>query len=211
MKKIILAVLCTICGTSTIPAQIGNRAITLSGGIYSPKDLRTSYIVGGQFTFKFMPLAEIGIGVDYYGRHETDELILAKDITIGTVKVTEIQTNSEQIIHVVPAHVILMFKFPVLANQYVYLSGTAGYAYLYSKLKAYTPELLVIEKDYHGFKWSIGAGFLYRFSQYYAVSAELSYLISTTSHPKKMLGPPVNCVVDISGIVLRVGLRHGFF
>ena len=52
---------------------------------------------------------------------------------------------------------------------------------------------------------------MYRVSHRYAVIMDISYHSAKVSREKNTTGPPVKCVVDLSGFTFQIGLRKGFF
>ena len=212
MKKNSLVMIFMILITSTLHAQWPYRAITVKCGGYSPKDIGSSYLFSANITFKLFSSDELGVGLDYFGKHEKDIITLNENNHTGPVMETEVQTVTKTNVHLIPIYGIYIIRFPFSPRNTLFLSGTAGYNFLISKFKDYYHESESVTNEYRGFTLSLGSGFMYRLNHQFALVCEGSYCFSEVSRNKSTSGgAPIKALVDISGFSFRIGLRRGVF
>ncbi len=194
-----------------VEAQPAYYSYSVKIGTYSPHDIKSSYFVGGTFKFRFTDTSEIGAGIDLYRCINRDETILDENIHFGQITETEIQTNAEKVALILPVYASFQVRNPIFYKHYYYVSGTVGYNYLESREKVYSEEISRLSKKYHGMRYSIESGFIYRLNHAYGFIIELSYIFSEVSRRKVSIGAPVKGVVNLSGFTFRIGVRRGFY
>ena len=211
MKMYFVFTLIFLLSFVSIEAQPKYFSYSAKVGTYRPHDIKSSYFLGGAIKFRFTDYSEMGVGIDLYRSIKRDETILDENIHFGQVTETEIQINSEKVAFILPVYALYQIRNPIFYKHYYYIAGTVGYNYLQSSEKIYSDEISRISQKYHGMRYSIEGGFIYRLNHIYGFIIELSYISSQVSRNKVSIGAPVKGVVNLSGFTFRIGIRRGFY
>lgn len=211
MRKIILIPVLILLLATLSGAQWLDRAITVKFGNFNPKNIGNSYLICANLTYQLSVSDEIGIGINYYGKHERDILTLKDKYLVGPILETEIQTVAKRNVHLIPMYGIYIFRIPLSPRNTLFFSGTAGYDFLLSNYKDYYQENESVKNQYRGFSWSLGTGFMYRLNHQIVCVLEAAYTFSKVSRSKPTESAPIEGIVDISGFSLRFGLRRSLF
>lgn len=211
MKTYVVFIITMLLSVISVEAQPKYFSYSAKIGTYSPHDIKSSYFLGGAFKFRFTDNSEMGLGVDFYRSIKRDETILDDNIHFGQVTETEIQINSEKTALILPVYALFQIRNPIFYRHYYFIAGTVGYNFLESSEKIYSDEVSRISKKYHGMRYSIEGGFIYRLNHIFGLVVELSYIFSEVSRRKVSIGAPVKGVVNLSGFTFRIGFRRGFY
>jgi len=212
MKRLALISFTMMALSSSSPAQWSRSAMTVKFGNFSPKDIGPSYVISVNYSVHLSLSDELGFGVDYYGKHEKDVVTLKEKYLVGPILEKEVQTIARTNVHLIPIYVQYLFRLPVSPRNTMCVSGTAGYNFLISKFTDYNNESESMMNHYHGFRWTVGLGVLYRLNQHMHVACDATYQFSRVSRDIATAGnAPTEAIVDISGFSILIGLRRSLF
>jgi len=174
-------------------------------GALFPTDAKTGFI--GGLSFGRMLDENIGWGaeVDVYRRTYTKEEEVAQNT--GQVNETVVVTEIENATTMIP----VLFKIAYLTQAGpgfdLRISVAGGYEFMWNSENNY---LINKEKSrfYSGWTWQVGAGISLPISRTADFFGELNYHGGSPSRDEKRIdGLPVRTEVDMSGMMLRLGLR----
>ena len=197
MKTIFLSLLISAIFTSGAIGQ--HTMFEIEGGVLFPQDTETGTIIG----LSVGRMADENLGwafeAQYFWRTYTQEYS-----TDQQTIVTEIE-NSTKMLPVMGKIIYLTQFAPSLDLR---LSGGIGYAFLWNKEANYI-EGKEESNSFSGFAWEIGAGISIPISRAADFFGELNYFYSTPSRDAGTTvdGLPQRTEIDMSGLLLRVGVR----
>ena len=211
MKKILVFILLLIMFCS-LGAQ--EKFTEFQGGILIPADAKTGFI--GGLAFGRMVDESIGWGVelDVYRKTYTKETAV-DSTTTSMVEERVIQTEIENATTMIPIFFKIILHTQIAPRLDLRVAGGAGYEFMWNSETNYR-----LHKDdtrfYSGFTWQIGGGLSLPISRASDFFVDASYHGGKPSRgeTKNELGLPVRKEVNMSGFMIRVGLRlytFGFF
>jgi hypothetical protein len=199
-----LCIIFLIVTTGIVSAQ--QKFTEFHAGALVPYDAKTGFI--GGLSFGRMLDENIGWGaeIDVYRRTYTQEENVAQNA--GEVNETVVETEIENATTMIP----LLFKVAYLTQAGpgfdLRISVGAGYEFMWNSEVNY---LIDKEKSrfYSGWVWQVGAGISIPISRAADFFGEVNYHSGFPSRDegKTDEGLPVRTEVDMSGMMLRLGLR----
>jgi hypothetical protein len=155
-----------------------------------------------------------GLEIDYYRKTYTKETNVDSTST-SMVEEHVVQTEIENATTMLPVYFKLILQTQIAHKMDLRVSGGVGYEFMWNSEANY---LLHKEESrfYSGFTWQIGGGISFQMSRASDLFLELSYHSGSPSRgeSKNTLGLPVRTEVDMSGLMIRAGLKlytFGFF
>ena len=197
MKKIFLSFILIAVGISGALAQ--QSIYELKGGVLFPQDTETGTIIG----LSVGHMADENLGwafeTQYFWRTYTQEYRINQQTIV-----TEIENSTKML----PLMVKIMYLSQIAPSLDLRLSGGIGYAFLWNKEANY---VIGVEdsKSFSGFAWELGGGVSIPISRAADFFGELTYFYSTPSRDagKTIEGLPQRTEINMSGLVIRVGVR----
>ena len=204
MKYLILVSLCVFMA---VPLFGQGSFTDFHIGFLFPADAKTG-LIGGIYTGRMVDEAVgFGIELDFYRKTYTEDTEFPAG-TSGQVEETRIIPDVENATTMLPLLFKLNFAVPVAEKLAVRVNGGVGYEIMWNSVKQYS-EHIDDTKFYHGFAWMIGAGLSIPLSRASDIFIEADYHGSSPSRGEGETeeGAPIRTEVDMSGMLLRVGLR----
>jgi hypothetical protein len=198
---------------TTVTAEARNlTASTLKIGMLNPKDAKSGFILGLNHGIVIDERVDVGFSADFFRKtYKKDVQIASKDYIQGVSEVTY-QREMEFTTMIIPLMATIDLKMPLSDYRpapYLYIHGGLGWEMMFNSEKNYVADT----KDsrfYSGFGYMVGAGLLYEFGSSSAIIAELGYNGCRVSRDQKTVANlPVWDEVNISGLMLRLGIRLG--
>jgi hypothetical protein len=177
-------------------------------GLLMPSDAESGFIGGIGFGKMVDEKIGAGLEINYYGKTFNKETKVADDPgTGGTPGSTTILTEIENSTTLIPIMFNLVLVTQAGPNFDLRFTGGVGYELLWVNENNY--QLNIDEtRFYSGFAWQVGAGASIPMSRNSDIFAEAVYLGGTPSKDEgKELGLPVRSEVDMSGLMVRIGIR----
>jgi hypothetical protein len=210
--KPILLLLIVVTAFSSLPAQ--EKFTEFQAGILIPADAKTGFL--GGFTFGRMVDESIGWGIelDCYRKTYTKETTV-DSTTLSMVQEHVVQTEIENATTMIPVYFKIILHTQIAPKLDLRAGGGIGYEFMWNSETNY-----LLHKDdsrfYSGFSWQIGGGLSLPLSRASDLFLDLSYHGGSPSRSKSenKLGLPIRTEVDMSGFMIRAGLRlytFGFF
>jgi hypothetical protein len=179
----------------------------IQGGILMPSGAKDGFI--GGIAMGRMVDQNIGYGfeVNYYYKSFTQETqVLQEDQgQVNPVEVTTLIDNSTRLL---PVYFRLTYNTAISPKFDLRVVGALGYEFMWN-----SEENNVTNVDetrfYSGFGWYIGGGFAFPISDAADLMAEAAYHSSypSRSEGENADGLPVRTEIDMSGLMLRLGIR----
>ncbi len=211
MRKILIifAVFATVI---SLTAQ--DKFTEFQAGVLMPADAKTGFI--GGLTIGRMVDESIGWGIeiDYYRKTYTKETKVDTN-TQAQVEESVVQTEIENATSMLPIYFKLIVQTRIASKMDLRVSGGIGYEFMWNSESNF-----VLNKEesrfYSGFTWQVGGGLSFAMSRASDLFIDLSYHSGSPSRSesKNKLGLPVRTEVDMSGLMIRAGLKlytFGFF
>ena len=177
-------------------------------GLLMPADAETGFI-GGIGMGKMVD-ENIGAGFElsYYGKTYTKEVKVAEDpATSGTTGSTTYETQIENSTTLIPIMFNIVLVTQAGPNFDLRFTGGVGYELLWVNENNYQQNIDET-RFYSGFAWQVGAGASIPMSRNSDVFAEAMYHGGTPSKDEgDKYGLPVRTEVDMSGLMVRLGIR----
>ena len=204
MKKIFVSfIIILTCATG---AMSQHTMFELEGGALFPQDTETGTIIG--LTIGRMADENLGWAFEaqYFWRTYTKEFTVSE--TGGVTQQETIVTEIENSTKMLPVMGKIIYLSQIAPSLDIRISGGIGYAFLWNREANY---LLGKEENnsYSGLAWEIGAGISLPISRAADFFGEINYFYSTPSREedRTIEGLPQRTEIDMSGILLRIGIR----
>ncbi len=204
MKKNLISFIILITLATGVMSQ--HTMFELEGGALFPQDTETGTIIG--LTIGRMADENLGWAFEtqYFWRTYTKEFTVSE--TGGTTQQETIVTEIENSTKMLPVMGKIIYLSQIAPSLDIRISGGIGYAFLWNREANY---LLGKEESnsYSGLAWEIGAGISLPISRAADFFGEINYFYSTPSREedKTIEGLPQRTEIDMSGILLRIGVR----
>jgi hypothetical protein len=175
-------------------------------GFLIPKGAQTGFIGGINFGRSIDESIGWTVEFNYYGSSYKKETEVA-EIEEGSGTVTEISTEIDNSITMIPAFFKLLFYAPVSPKFDLRVGGGIGYEILWNKENNYSLNIHET-RFYHGFAWEIGAGVSSKLSRASDIFMDIIYHNGSPSRSDETKqGLPVRKELNMSGIIFRAGIR----
>ncbi len=213
MVVAIIFVTCLIFLFTTVTAEARNlTASTIKIGTFNPKDAKSGFIFGFNHGMVIDERVDVGFSADLFRKtYKKDVQIASQEYAQGINEKTY-QRELEFTTMVIPLMATIDLKIPISDYRpapYLYLHGGLGWEMMFNSEKNYVDNTKE-SRFYNGFGYMIGAGMLYELGSSSAIIAELGYNGCRVSRDqKKVQGLPVWDEVNVSGLMLRLGIRLG--
>ena len=200
--------------TAVISLTAQDKFTEFQVGVLMPADAKTGFI--GGITIGRMVDESIGWGleIDYYRKTYTKETTVDSTST-SMVEEHVVQTEIENATSMLPVYFKLILQTRIAPKMDLRFSGGVGYEFMWNSEANY---LLNKEESrfYSGFTWQIGGGTSFAMSRASDLFLDLSYHSGNPSRAesKNKLGLPVRNEVNMSGLMIRAGVKlysFGFF
>jgi len=175
-------------------------------GYYNPKDAKSGIIFGGMIGSAVDEAVAVGFGLDFFRGSDKKEREL-EGATTGGIKETGWVPDSESSVTYIPLTALVSAKIPASYQLYYTFGGGIGYGLLWANEVKYDNGEKTDSKSkfYHGFRWMLNAGILYKIGSRSAIILEAFYDQSKLSRKEDNITYKVNP----SGIGVRAGIRFG--
>ena len=194
------------CSTAIYAQRTGVSYIKV--GYFNPKDVKGGLIFGGMLGSAIDQAVDVGIGLDIFRGSNKSEKKVDPGSSTGGLSEEGWIPDAESSVTIIPATLLVNVKFPA-SHQLSYTGGGGiGYGFLWAKEKKYDDAGEVTDsktKYYHGFRWMLTAGILYKLGSRSSLILEAFYDGSKLSRKEDNITYKVNP----SGLGIRVGLRFG--
>lgn len=206
-------VTCLILIFTMATAEARNmNASTIKIGMLNPNDAKSGFIFGFNHGIVIDERVDIGFSADLFRKtYKKDVQIASKEYSQGVSEKT-FQREMEFTTMIIPLMATIDLKIPFSDYRpapFLYIHGGLGWEMMFNSEKNYVED----KKDsrfYSGFGYMLGVGLLYELGSRSAVIAELGYNGCRVSRDqKKVEGLPVWDEVNVSGMMLRLGIRMG--
>ncbi len=209
-KQLLLTIILLL--TSSLKAQ--TNFTDIQGGLLMPSGAKDGFI--GGIAMGRMVDKNIGYGfeLNYYYKSYVQETQVLKQEE-GQVTPVEVTTMIDNSARLLPVYFRLTYNTALSPKFDLRVVGALGYEFMWN-----SEVNNVINKDetrfYSGFGWYIGGGFAFPISEAADLMGEAAYHSSypSRSEGENAEGLPVRTEVDMSGLMLRLGIRiynFGFF
>ena len=204
MRTIILATISILICTTV---AIGQHTIyELEVGALFPEDTEMGTIIG----LSAGRMVDENLGwtfqVQYFWRTFTQEYTTTE--TGGTTKEETIATEIENSTKMLPIMAKIIFLSQIGPKFDIRINGGIGYAFVWNHEANY---IVGIEdsKSFSGFAWQLGAGASIPISRAADLFGDLAYFYSLPSRDAgtSQAGLPQRTEIDMSGLMLRIGVR----
>ena len=177
-------------------------------GLLMPSDAETGFIGGIGFGKMVDEKVGAGLELNYYGKTFTKETKVAEDpATIGTTGSSTYVTEIENSTTLIPIMFNVVLVTQAGPNFDLRFTGGVGYELLWVNENNYQ-DGYEDTRFYSGFAWQVGAGASIPMSRNSDIFAEAMYHGGSPSKDEgKELGLPVRTEVDMSGFMVRLGIR----
>lgn len=206
MKRYILF-LFLFLGSETLFAQ-GYGVTTVKMGYFNPKDANGGFIFGGILGSAVDEAVDVGIGIDVFRGSNKEETKTGESTSGAGTKETGWRLDAESSSTIIPITAQVNMKLPASYTLFYTFGGGAGYEMLWTKEKEYDQDGEVINSKsrfYHGFRWILTAGILYKLGSRSSFVLEAFYDGSKVSRKEQNITYKVNP----SGFGIRGGIRLG--
>jgi hypothetical protein len=164
--------------------------------------------IGGIFTGRMVDEA-IGYGfeLDFYRKTYVDNIEVSRG-SEGGVEIIEEVSDIDNAITMLPILFKLNYVVPVAKQLSFRINGGIGYELLWNSITKYS-ENIDDTKFYHGFAWMAGGAASLPLSRASDFFLELNYHHSNPSRAEgeTEAGAPIKTKIEMSGLLLRVGVR----
>lgn len=204
MKKVFF-VLFLLLSSFNLFAQRSAGAIKL--GLFSPIASDNGFIIGYEHSNIVDQNFRLGWSVDWFHVNYTDKKLVGDYTNFfgNSDQVNELRAKTN--LHDLPLQITATMNFPVTPVMDVYAIGGIGAEILLINYRDYVNPDQDEFKAAFDFNWRIGAGFSYAFSKRADIFGELSYHSASPSWEYEVNGRTYERVFDMSGVMLRLGLR----
>jgi len=177
-------------------------------GLLMPSDAETGFIGGIGFGKMVDEKVGAGLELSYYGKTFTKETKVAEDpATSGTTGSSTYVTEIENSTTLIPIMFNVVLVTQAGPNFDLRFTGGVGYELLWVNENNYQQNIEET-RFYSGFAWQVGAGASIPMSRNSDIFAEALYHGGSPSKDEGAeLGLPVRTEVDMSGFMVRLGIR----
>jgi hypothetical protein len=195
-KNLVSFIIIIICATGVMGQH---TMFEIEGGALFPQDTETGTIIG----LSAGRMADENFGwafeAQYFWRTYTKEYATQQETIV-----TEIENSTKML----PVMGKIIYLSQIAPSLDLRISGGIGYAFLWNREANY----LVGKEEsnsFSGFAWEIGAGISLPISRAADFFGEVNYFYSTPSREedRTIEGLPQRTEIDMSGILLRIGVR----
>ncbi len=178
-------------------------------GYFNPKDANGGLILGASLGTALDESVDICFGADLFTGSNKQEVVTGEE-TIGGVTEKQTYLDSESSMTLIPISGSVNVKIATLSNLVYTVGGGIGYGLLWTKEVEYDSndpgkKLNSKSRFYHGFRWMLTGGLLYRVGTRSALIFEAFYDNAGLSRKKDGISYKVN----LSGFGIRTGIRIG--
>lgn len=176
-------------------------------GYFNPKDVKGGLILGAMFGTVVDEAVDVGIGIDFFRGSNKEETKVGES-SIGQSTETKWRRDGESSTTIIPITGQVNVKIPASYSLFYTLGGGVGYEMLWAGEKEYNEtgeEVGSESRFYHGFRWIINGGILYKLGSRSSFILEAFYDGSRVSRKEDNFTYKVNP----SGFGLRGGIRFG--
>ena len=206
-KWFVLAVL--FMTASMVMAQ---KPVTeIHAGLLMPQDAENGFIGGITMGRAVDQNLSWGFEVDYYTRTYTEETVIQGPMD-GQVQTDLIVTKIENSTRMVPVFFKLAYTNDVSPKLDLRFSGGIGYEFMWNSEMNHEDNIDET-RHYSGFAWYLGGGVSFPISKASDLFVEANYHSGYPSRDegKNSEGLPTRTEVDMSGVMIRAGLKiHSF-
>jgi hypothetical protein len=186
-------------------------ATSIKLGYFKPKDASSGLLLGFNYAYVIDETVDVGFGADFFRKNYQRDSEVAQTVYEQNVTETTKQRDLEFTTMILPIMATINLKIPISSYtpiSYV-LSGGLGWEMMFNTEQNYQTDQKS-SRFYHGFGYNVSAGILYQIGSRSALLAEVGYNGCKVSRNHKVeQGLPVWDEVNISGLLLRVGVRLG--
>ena len=211
MKKIYFIILFIFTVNSLLAQE---KFSEFQAGVLLPSDAETGFI--GGITIGRMVDESVGWGIelDFYRKTYTKESKVPQ-VPQGQVDPVLVLTEIENSTTMLPVYFKLLVHTQIAPKLDLRIGGGVGYEFMWNSVTNYTKGL-DDTRFYSGFTWQVGGGIAFPLSRASDVFIDVSYHGGSPSRgeSKNELGLPVYTEVNMSGLMIRGGIRlytFGFF
>ncbi|MBD3289701.1 hypothetical protein GF337_12920 [candidate division KSB1 bacterium] len=175
-------------------------------GYFNPKDTKGGLIFGGYLGTAFDESVDIGLGLDFFRGTNKEEREIENSSTAGVIETGWIP-EEESSVTFIPITGQVNVKIPA-TYQLFYTAGAGfGYGLMWAKEAKYEDGEKVQSKSkfYHGFRWMLSGGILYKIGSRSALTIEAFYDRAKLDREEDNITYKVN----VSGFGIRAGIRLG--
>lgn len=205
MKKILLFFVISLLAVNFSYAQ--QSFTDFKFGLLMPADAKTGYI--GGIGFGRMVDENIGAGLElsYYGKTYTKETTV-DNTQQGQVQTSTIATEIENSTTLIPILFHLVYVTQAGPNFDLRFTAGVGYELMWNSETNFV-ENIDETRFYSGFAWQIGGGASFPISRNADLFGEAIYHGGSPSRDEgeTAFGLPVRSEVDMSGLMVRLGIR----
>jgi len=204
MRKSILLTSISVLTTSLV-AQTNFTEI--HGGILMPSHAKDGFI--GGITMGRMVDKNIGYGfeLNYYYKSYVEETQVLKQEE-GQVTPIEVTTLIDNSTRLLPVYFRLTYNTAISPKLDLRVVGALGYEFMWNSEVDHVAKVDET-RFYSGFGWYIGGGIAFPISEAADLMGEIAYHSSypSRSDGENTDGLPVRTEIDMSGLMLRAGIR----
>lgn len=208
MRKYIGFLLIFLFIGSTITYAQGYGVTAIKMGYFNPKNAKGGLIIGGMIGSAVDESVDLGIGVDFFRGSNKEETQTGESTSGAGTKETAWRLDAESSSTIIPITAQVNMKIPASYMFYYTFGGGVGYEMLWTREKEYDVNGEEIDSEsrfYHGLRWILTAGILYRLGSRSSFLLEAFYDGSKLNRKKDNITYKVNP----SGIGVRAGIRIG--
>lgn len=218
MKFINRIILCVVFAgflTTITPRVFGQNmtATSIKLGYFKPKDAASGFLLGLNYGYVIDETIDIGFGADFFRKNYQRDSEVAKTVYEQNITETTKQRDLEFTTMVLPIMATINIKIPIspYTPAAYLLSGGLGWEMMFNSEQNYKTNQKS-SRFYHGFGYNVSAGIMYQIGSRSALLAEVGYNGCKVSRNHKVEeGLPVWDEVNISGLMIRAGVRLGIF
>lgn len=214
-KSILVSILCLLIiivfSNGNAYASRKLNSTVLKVGFYNPKDVNSGLVFGFNHGYIIDETVDIGFGADFFYKSYQKETEIATSVSEGSVVSTTKRKDVEFNTFILPIMANMNIKIPISQQTpaFFVLNGGIGWELMFNSEQNFVEDKKE-SRFYHGFGYQVNAGVMYQIGSRSALLAELGYNgCKVSSNHKKVEGAPVWDEVNISGVLLRFGVRIG--
>ncbi|MBN2008502.1 hypothetical protein JW960_04055 [candidate division KSB1 bacterium] len=192
---------------STLFARGGYGVNTVKVGYFNPKDAKGGLMLGAVLGSAMDEAVDVGIGIDFFRGSNSKETPTG-EATIAGVTEKGSRLDAESSSTIVPITAQVNVKIPASYTLFYTIGGGVGYEMLWTKEKEFSETGDVTDANsrfYHGMRWVVNAGILYKLGSRSSLLIEGFYDGSKLSRKDNN----ITYKVDPSGFGIRGGIRFG--
>ncbi|MBN1351646.1 outer membrane beta-barrel protein [candidate division KSB1 bacterium] len=188
------------------------HATTIKLGMLNPKDAKSGFVIGATYNIIIDETLDLGLGLDVYRKtYREEQMVATKEYEMGINETTK-QLEMEFSSLILPLMANINVKMPIseYTPAFVYVNGALGWQMMWNTENNYGEDKKE-SRFYSGFGWMAGVGLMYQVGRRSAIIAEVGYNGCKVSRNRteNTEGLPVWDEINISGLMLRAGIRMG--